>query len=268
MQHQAQQSGYATGSQNEALQKAQSGNKIMNSSTEDIKSVLKKIFLLLGLNDSDIPDDEEKEVMIEFLFDQWGQRYTMMEILLAVKWGISGFTDVDSSLYKKRFSPAFLSRFMQPYDMKKRQLNKLAKPAPVQPPVEKEEYSDEHYLRHMECRTKSLLEIPKDIDYVACYKQMKREGKDKLFCLTVLYEKAFEIYMKEEAKSATRRKGYTLSAYTYTHDEFIKFFTSDKHKDRHFVETFLMYAVVNSYLESLLENKKQHASVNYINSNI
>lgn len=81
---------------------------------------------MVGFTKSDIPDDVENAVMIDFLQTEY-PKLSLDEMKLAFKMGISGKFQVDASTYGKRFSPAYVARFINGYDQHKLNELKVAK---------------------------------------------------------------------------------------------------------------------------------------------
>ena len=113
-------------SQVQLLRMADSERKINECNEDEIKAVLKYVFVLLGLNSQDIPDDVEKAVLIDFIYQSYGNKYSTTDIKNAFQMAIGGSMSVDTNLYGKRFSAAFLGRIMTEYDGHKNNLKRLS----------------------------------------------------------------------------------------------------------------------------------------------
>lgn len=114
-----------TGSQIEIVIQLAKQKKISECPDEDIKMALRYVMILLGLTGKDVPDEVEKAVLIDVIREDYGTRFAVDEIKLAFRWAMSGKTDVDKSFYGKRFSVAYLSNFMEAYEVKKKELIEL-----------------------------------------------------------------------------------------------------------------------------------------------
>lgn len=165
----------------ELLRLADSERKIGESTEEQIKSVLKYIIILLGLNEKDVPDDYEKAVILNFVITQYGNRFSCQDLRNAFDWGISGVFPVDKEIYGRRFSALYISRFMDNYGEYKlsmakhyREPKKLEPPAPIQIT---EEEKEERIFNVIHAYVKEHRKIPPIYDIVSCYNTLVRQNK-------------------------------------------------------------------------------------------
>ncbi len=101
--------------------------KINTSTDKELTKTLSYIYFLLGLKERDLPDTEIEEPIIkEFIKEEYGEG-SCEELKLAFKLGLSGKTKVDPEIYGKRFSSAYISRFMNAYVLYKEELIKKEK---------------------------------------------------------------------------------------------------------------------------------------------
>ena len=85
-------------SQVQLLRMADSERKINECNEDEIKAVLKYVFVLLGLNSQDIPDDVEKAVLIDFIYQSYGNKYSTTDIKNAFQMSIGGSMSVGTNL--------------------------------------------------------------------------------------------------------------------------------------------------------------------------
>jgi hypothetical protein len=106
-----------------SLYQALEENKIINSSLEDLKSVLRFVMLKVGLRQSNLPDEVEKGVLIDHIIKSYGG-HTCQEIRLAFEMAIAGklteynskgqIVTVDVNCYEN-FSCLYFSKIMNAY---------------------------------------------------------------------------------------------------------------------------------------------------------
>lgn len=93
--------------------KAIEEKKIINSSLDDLKSVLKYVMIKVGLRSNNFPSGEEKAVLIDHIIREFGG-HTCAEIKLAFDMAIAGKLDVDATCYEN-FSCLYFSKVMNAY---------------------------------------------------------------------------------------------------------------------------------------------------------
>ena len=103
---------YETGSAVTIL-KAQSQIPIRRRSEEDIKEVLRYVMVLVGLRGVNMPTDEEKYVLLNFIRLNFGNQ-TPEEIKLAFEYAIAGKFEIDAKCYEN-FSCEYFGRIMNAY---------------------------------------------------------------------------------------------------------------------------------------------------------
>ncbi len=117
----------------QSIVNAQQAPLLANGPDDKLKEALRYIMVVLGLSASDVPDEVEKAVLMEVLTEQYGTRLTTEDLKMAVKMGVAGTIvsddgkPIDTSLYGKRFSVAYLQRFIGPYENYKREIMKAEK---------------------------------------------------------------------------------------------------------------------------------------------
>lgn len=90
--------------------------QIRNSDPEELKQALRYVFVLIGLRAQDIPVDEEKAVLMEYITENYGG-HTPEEIKLAFKMAIQGKLGLDYKDVKAygNFSPMYFTVIMDAY---------------------------------------------------------------------------------------------------------------------------------------------------------
>lgn len=116
---------------------------------EEVKGAFRYIFVLLGLKAENIPAEEEKAVLIEYVMENYGG-HTAEELKLAFKLAIQGKLGLEQKeiVCYQNFSPLYMTTIMDAYrDWAKEQVKLLA-PPPVQKELTKEEKLQRsmHYL--------------------------------------------------------------------------------------------------------------------------
>ena len=104
-----------TGNENEFVLALQQP-AINKSSIGELKSVLKLVMLKVGIRANNLPDDIEKEVLIEHIIKEYG-RHTPMEIKLAFDMAIAGKLDISEKEVNayENFSCMYFSKIMNAY---------------------------------------------------------------------------------------------------------------------------------------------------------
>jgi len=80
---------------------------------EDLKQVLRYAMVLVGLRGNNMPTEEEKFVLLNFIRSNFGNQ-TPEEIKLAFDWAVSGKLNVDAKCYEN-FSCEYFGRIMKAY---------------------------------------------------------------------------------------------------------------------------------------------------------
>ncbi len=80
---------------------------------EDIKQVLRYAMVLVGLRGNNMPTEEEKYVLLNFIRSNFGNQ-TPEEIKLAFDWAVSGKLNIDAKCYEN-FSCEYFGRIMNAY---------------------------------------------------------------------------------------------------------------------------------------------------------
>jgi len=92
---------------------AQALEPIRFRSEEELKQVLRYAMVLVGLRGNNMPTDEEKFVLLNFIKSNFGNQ-TPEEIKLAFEYAIAGKFDVDVKCYEN-FSCEYFARIMKAY---------------------------------------------------------------------------------------------------------------------------------------------------------
>lgn len=96
-----------------ALAQAIAGEKVKDSETEELKKTLRLIMLKVGIRAANLPEGEEKQVLIDHIKENYGN-HTIDEIKLAFDMGIQGTLDVKMDTFEN-FSCLYFSSVMNAY---------------------------------------------------------------------------------------------------------------------------------------------------------
>ena len=102
----------ATGDESEFVA-ALHEQKVRDANIERLKEVLRLIMLKVGLRAQNMPNDEEKAVLLSHIISNYGT-HTPKEILLAFEMGMAGKLDVEMTTYEN-FSCLYFSNVMNAY---------------------------------------------------------------------------------------------------------------------------------------------------------
>jgi len=117
-----------------AIQQAQSTNSLRVRNEEDIKEVLRYSMLLVGLRGNNLPTEEEKFVLTNFVRSNFGNQ-TPEEIKIAFEMAVAGKLNIDAKCYEN-FSCEYFGRIMNAYlDYSRQEIKNL--PKPIEPLKEK-----------------------------------------------------------------------------------------------------------------------------------
>ena len=118
-----------------AIQQAQIGHTLRVSNEDTIKQALRYSMLLVGLRGNNLPNEEEKFVLTNFVKSNFGNN-TCEEIKLAFEMAVAGKLNIDSKCYEN-FSCEYFGRIMSAYQEYARQeiknLPKLIEPVKEKP---------------------------------------------------------------------------------------------------------------------------------------
>lgn len=118
------------------LQAALAEGRICNGTEEELKQALRYIFVMVGLKSQNYPVAEEKQLLHEFIAENYGG-HTPAELKLAFKLAITRKLDLkpEQVVCYENFSIAYFSRIMEAYrDWSREQIKML--PAPELKPRE------------------------------------------------------------------------------------------------------------------------------------
>ena len=97
----------------DVILQAQSAQSLRLRNEEDLKQVLRYAMVLVGLRGNNMPTEEEKFVLLNFIRSNFGNQ-TPEEIKLAFDWAVSGKLNVDAKCYEN-FSCEYFGRIMKAY---------------------------------------------------------------------------------------------------------------------------------------------------------
>lgn len=106
--------------------------RIINEPIEALKEALRQIFFLIGLRTEQIPADEEKGFLLQYIAENYGG-HTADEVRLAFKMAIQGKLKLDYKEVKCYgiFSPMYFTVIMDAYrEWGREQAEKLARNEP------------------------------------------------------------------------------------------------------------------------------------------
>lgn len=98
---------------NNGFEKALKDARLHNSHIDDLKAILKKIMVKVGIRSANLPNDLEKVVLIEHIIKNFSGN-TLSEIELAFDMAISGKLDCEINCYEN-FSCLYFSNIMNAY---------------------------------------------------------------------------------------------------------------------------------------------------------
>ena len=117
-----------------AIRQAQSAITLRVRNEEDIKQALRYSMLLVGLRGCNLPTEEEKFVLTNFVKSNFGNN-TCEEIKLAFEIAVAGKLNIDSKCYEN-FSCEYFGRIMIAYlEYARQEIKNL--PKPIEPVKEK-----------------------------------------------------------------------------------------------------------------------------------
>jgi len=200
-----------------AIQQAQSTHSLRVRNEEDIKEVLRYSMLLVGLRGNNLPTEEEKFLLTNFVRSNFGNQ-TPEEIKIAFEMAVAGKLQVDAKCYEN-FSCEYFGRIMNAYQEYARQEIKNL-PKPIEPVKEKpsdvelkkqaidtaNEYANQ--IRHCEKNDKKFAFIAGGLsilfDYLEQFKIPTISKEERL----ELWEKYSGIQDIEERKLYCKTQGY------------------------------------------------------------
>lgn len=104
------------GNEETGLATALKGIRVVNSTLEEFKSVLRYCMLKVGIRAANIPNDEEKMILLQHIISEYGN-HTIAEIRLAFDMAITGKLDIDRKevICYENFSCLYFSGVMDSY---------------------------------------------------------------------------------------------------------------------------------------------------------
>lgn len=97
----------------EKFELALTGKKALDVPIENLKQVLRLAMLKLGIRAKNLPDEEEKQILIQHILEYYGN-HTCEEIKLAFDLAIAGKLNIDVKAYEN-FSCLYFSQIMIAY---------------------------------------------------------------------------------------------------------------------------------------------------------
>jgi hypothetical protein len=188
---------------------------------EDIKQVLRYVMVLVGLRGQNLPSEEERFMLLNFIRSNFGNQ-TPEEIKLAFEWAVAGRLNIDAKCYEN-FSCEYFGRIMKAYiDMATEETRSVKK----EPDIELPPPSDE------EQRIQAIVIINSYANQIQKCKKSKKEftwitgGLHELYkslikfkIQTISKEEMLELWRKsenikdeEERKTWCRTQSYILLA--------------------------------------------------------
>lgn len=200
---------------------AQSHQTLRLRHDEDLKQVLRYAMVLVGLRSNNMPSDEEKFVLLNFIRTNFGN-LTPEEIRLAFELAMAGKFSIDAKCYEN-FSCEYFGRIMKSYIEYSRQETKSVKKEPeiISPPP------TDQQIRAMAIETinfyadklKESKEAKKEFTWIAgglheLYKMLIRFeiqtiSKEEML---EIWKKSEKIKDEEERKNHCRMQSYILLA--------------------------------------------------------
>lgn len=117
-----------------AIRQAQSAIALRVRNEDDIKQALRYTMVLVGLRGNNLPTEEEKVVLTNFVKSNFGNN-TCEEIKIAFEMAVAGKLNVDAKCYEN-FSCEYFGRIMNAYiEYSKEEIKNL--PKPIEPVREK-----------------------------------------------------------------------------------------------------------------------------------
>lgn len=127
--------------------------RLINEPVETLKESLRQIFFLIGLREEQIPADEEKGFLIQYITENYGG-HTADELNLAFKMAIQGKLKIDYKDVKCYgiFSPIYFTGIMDAYRVWAEEQIRLLPPAPAKDrPLKPMEIVDINLIWALKC---------------------------------------------------------------------------------------------------------------------
>ncbi len=127
----------STTGEKQRIETAKKSKSFALSTKKEIEEVLQHVFFMCGFTNADIPNDIENAVIIDFILNEYPS-VKLDEFKLSFRMGIGGKFEIDTALYGKRFSPAYIAKFINGYAKYKQTLlsRKGTEASPYEPIVE------------------------------------------------------------------------------------------------------------------------------------
>ena len=211
---------YETGSAVTILN-AQSKIPIRRRSEEDIKEVLRYVMVLVGLRGINMPTDEEKYVLLNFIRLNFGNQ-TPEEIRLAFEYAIAGKFEIDAKCYEN-FSCEYFGRIMKAYiDFSRNEVKvkpkeiEEAKPVPSDEELKKQAIE---ILNNYADQIKVSKESNKKFTWIAgglsdLYRMLVKFNIQNISTeeMQMIWKKSENIKDEEERKNWCRNQAYIILA--------------------------------------------------------
>ena len=211
---------YETGSAVSII-KAQSKIPIRRRSEEDLKEVLRYVMVLVGLRGVNMPTDEEKYVLLNFIRLNFGNQ-TPEEIRLAFEYAIAGKFEIDAKCYEN-FSCEYFGRIMKAYiDFSRNEVKvkpkeiEEAKPVPSDEELKKQAIE---ILNNYADQIKVSKESNKKFTWIAgglsdLYRMLVKFNIQNISTeeMQMIWKKSENIKDEEERKNWCRNQAYIILA--------------------------------------------------------
>jgi hypothetical protein len=188
---------------------------------EDIKQVLRYVMVLVGLRGQNLPSEEERFVLLNFIRSNFGNQ-TPEEIKLAFEWAVAGRLNIDAKCYEN-FSCEYFGRIMKAYiDMANEETRSVKKEPDIElpPPSDEEQKKQAIFIiNNYADQIKKSKETKKQFSWIAGGLSKLFENLVKFKIQTISKEEMLELWRKsenikdeEERKTWCRNQSYILLA--------------------------------------------------------
>lgn len=191
--------------------KAQSTQSLRLRNEEEIKQVLRYSMLLVGLRSNNMPSEEEKFVLLNFIRTNFGNQ-TPEEIRLAFELAMAGKFNVDVKCYEN-FSCEYFGRIMKAYiDYSREETKSVKKEIEIELPPPSDEYLKKQaieIINNYADQLQKCKESKKQFTWIAGGLSELYKNLIKFGIQTITKEEMLEIWRKTESmKDEEERKNY------------------------------------------------------------
>lgn len=200
---------------------ARSTQTLRLSHEEDIKQVLRYVMVLVGLRGQNLPSEEERFVLLNFIRSNFGNQ-TPEEIKLAFDWAVSGKLGIDAKCYEN-FSCEYFGRIMKAYiDMANEETRTVKKEEEIVLPPPSDEIQKAQAIKIINDyadQIKNSKETKKQFTWIAGGLSQLYQNLVKFEIQTITKAEMLHIWSKyahitneEERKNHCRMQAYILLA--------------------------------------------------------